>query len=233
MAAPEVSEQLIAAMKQAFAPMFAGVEARLTSLEASVGSRLDKLESAVASMQLAMQQRAEQETGLAELDRMRRDNSMKGPYQMLTPLTRTHRGTPLNTALAMPQMWGQLAVGGSECMPGRSSTPNWDRSKSKALLRAYYEDIDAASSGSEKEGNDSESERSRFDRIRVAGVFCISQERLGSLAAVMGCDSVSPLVAEPRRSTAARRRAKGRRFAGAAGAAAGATVADDDSAATR
>ena len=112
---------------------------------------------------------------LAINDATRRANGLKSLTVPLLPLRFNHSGSPWPADVAQPARLGDLAVSGSESVPGTSARSEWNCAKSRAFLANAVAGYDGES------GSDGEGElgsKSRTTRLKVIEAMGASYERV-------------------------------------------------------
>jgi len=96
-------------------------------------------------------------------DTARLANKLRSLTSLLTPLPFGHDGAPWPATVAQPPSLLHLSVSGAETMPGTVSRPLWNRSMSRAFLRAAVAGYTEDGEESERE----ESNKARAVRLKV------------------------------------------------------------------
>ena len=158
-------------IKEALAPIIArldGIDARLDGID----ERLDGMDARLVSIEAS--------TSLSDkarkVDAVRLANGLKSLTAPLVRLPFTHNGLPWTEDLApQPARLLDLAVSGSEHVPGEHAPSGWNRAKSKAFLAKALEGYDEIS-GSDGEGE--AGAKSRTARLKVIAVMGGNVERV-------------------------------------------------------
>jgi len=153
------------AVKEAMVPInerFDGLETRFDGLETrfdGLETRFDGLETRFASV----------ETNLRIIDMKSRNASNRRHDTLsIVPLS---DGT--NPTCEYPESICNLIVSGSELLPGRDITNNWNKTKSFNLIKQYEPDYN-----SDAESDNEDSSRSRNRRLKVAKLIGITSSQL-------------------------------------------------------
>lgn len=151
-------DQLTAAL----APLSAAIARNGVRLD-SIDARLDSID---AQLRTADAHRA--------VDRARTANGLKALRAELVPLPYDRNGRPWPRGVEQPRRMIDLAISGSEHVPGEAATSGWNRGKSKAFLSTAVD-------GYATDGTDGEGEagaKSRTARLKVIDVLGGSYERV-------------------------------------------------------
>ena len=169
-----LEEVLAPAIDKALAP----VMARLDKLDArldNVDARLDKLDARLDTLDATV---AGLGASVARLDasraneEVRRYNSVRPVGAQLMALPFTHDGSAWPAHVQQPGRMLDLAVSGSEQLPG-GGKPNWNRLMSRRFLATAMAPL-----GDESDGDDEGSIQSRTSRLRVVQLMGGSFERV-------------------------------------------------------
>lgn len=164
---PAIKEALVPAIKEALVPVFARldkIDARLDIIDA----RLESIETRLGTVDARL---ARLEASRANED-VRRSNSARPVGAPLTALPFAHDGSAWPADVAQPGRMLDLAVSGSEQLPG-GGKPNWNRNQSRRFLATAM-----APQGDESDGEDEGSIQSRTSRLRVVQLMGGSFERV-------------------------------------------------------
>jgi hypothetical protein len=179
--APAIEKALAPAITKALAPVLARMDkldarmdkmdARLDKLDTrldKLDARLDQLEATTASMGATV---ARLDAARANED-VRRFNSVRPVGAPLMALPFAYDGTPWPAHVQQPGRMLDLAVSGSEQLPG-GGKPNWNRGNSRRFLATAMAPL-----GDESDGEDEGSIKSRTSRLRVVQLMGGSFERV-------------------------------------------------------
>lgn len=131
------------------------LEARMGALEARVGAleaRVGAMEASVRVLRAA-----------SANERVRLNNSLKANVAPLQPFAFDREGNPWPAGIEQPPTLLDLAVAGNESKPGQTDKPAWNKTKSKAFLKAAVDGYDS-------DGTDGEGEmgtKARTVRVKV------------------------------------------------------------------
>ena len=165
--APAIDKALAPAIDKALAPVMARLDkldARLDKLDA----RLDTLDATVAGLGASV---ARLDASRAN-EEVRRYNSVRPVGAQLMALPFTHDGSAWPAHVQQPGRMLDLAVSGSEQLPG-GGKPNWNRLMSRRFLATAMAPL-----GDESDGDDEGSIQSRTSRLRVVQLMGGSFERV-------------------------------------------------------
>ena len=157
------------AVKEAVKEALLPINERLGSLETRFGSvetRLGSVETRLGSLETRL---GSVETNLRIID-MKSRNASNRRHETLSIVPLSDGSNP---NCEYPESICNLIVSGSELLPGRDITNNWNKTKSFNLIKQYQPDYN-----SDAESDNEDSSRSRNRRLKVAKLIGITSSQL-------------------------------------------------------